>query len=116
MITAETDVFELCDLRELQSEGVMAFGFRHPIFGAHDIAVFWDGTDVHAIENSCPHQFGDLSAGMVKPGQVICPLHGAIFDLTTGVCLDRYTYDIAPYESDVRNGRVLVHAPGEERL
>ena len=108
--------FDLCSLEELKEKRTLRFEFRHPKDGRHEIGLFWDGESAYALENYCPHEFGLLSFGFVEPGQVICPLHSAVFDLKTGECLDKYTYDTIAYETSVRDGRVWVHAPDEERI
>ena len=54
-----------------------------------------------------------LSYGYIEPRQVVCPLHAAVFDLKTGVCLDDFTSDTVAYQAEVRDGRVWVVAPGE---
>ena len=110
------DEFDLCSLEELKGKGVLRFEFKDPTHGRHEIGVFWDGEAAYAIENYCPHEFGLLSYGPVEPGVVICPLHAAVFDLKTGECLDKYTYDTVAYETEVRDERVWVKVPGEERF
>ena len=110
------DRFELCDLEALQEKGALAFEFLHPKTGRHEIGVFWDGKDVYALENYCTHEGAMLSYGFIEPGEVICPLHSAVFDLKTGECLDKFTSDTVAYEAEVRDGRVWVVAPGESRL
>jgi len=40
-----------------------------------------------AINDRCTHQAAVLSAGKIRRGAVMCPLHGARFDVTTGQCL-----------------------------
>ncbi len=113
-MTAEaTDRFELCGLEELKERGALPFDFVHPKLGRHEIAVFWDGKDVFALENYCTHEGAMLSYGYIEPGQVICPLHAAVFNLKTGECLDRFTTDTEAYEAEVRDGRVWIVAPGE---
>jgi nitrite reductase/ring-hydroxylating ferredoxin subunit len=107
------DEFDLCSLDELKSKGALRFEFKHPSKGRHEIGLFWDGEQAYAIENYCPHEFGLLSYGPVEPGVVICPLHAAVFDLKTGECLDKYTYDTVAYEAQVRDERVWVTVPGE---
>ncbi len=42
---------------------------------------------VHAVDGACPHSGGDLSEGTVEDGRVVCPLHGATFDLLSGSVL-----------------------------
>ena len=53
--------------------------------GTESIAVFHtrDG-NVFATEPTCPHKGGPLADGLVGPQQVICPLHGFVFNLTDG--------------------------------
>ena len=116
MTAPRADEFDLCDLEELKEKGVKAFLFSHPNFGLHDIGLFWDGQEVYALENSCPHMFGFLTDGAVSPGEVVCPLHAAVFSLATGECLDHYTDDTTAYATEVRDGRVWVCAPGEQRV
>jgi nitrite reductase/ring-hydroxylating ferredoxin subunit len=51
------------------------------------IALFQDGAQVYAIEDTCPHRGASLSEGVSVGGQVTCPWHSARFDLTTGANL-----------------------------
>ena len=55
------------------------------MIGVHEVAVF-RGRDgrLWAIENRCPHRGGPLAEGIIGRDQVVCPLHGHKFDLTTG--------------------------------
>ncbi|MBI3696401.1 MAG: non-heme iron oxygenase ferredoxin subunit [Acidobacteria bacterium] len=55
--------------------------------GGRSIAVFNLGGSYYAIENTCPHRGGPLSQGMVAEDVVICPWHGARFDIKTGSVL-----------------------------
>jgi 3-phenylpropionate/trans-cinnamate dioxygenase ferredoxin component len=41
----------------------------------------------YALDNICTHAGGELSAGKLEGNMVICPRHGARFDLTSGQCL-----------------------------
>jgi nitrite reductase/ring-hydroxylating ferredoxin subunit len=48
------------------------------------LAVFnLDGT-YYAIDDTCTHRGGPLSEGTLEGGQVTCPWHGAVFDITSG--------------------------------
>ncbi len=50
-----------------------------------DIAVFRTADDeIYALYDSCPHQGGALSQGIVHGKAVSCPLHNWNIDLTTG--------------------------------
>ncbi|MBM3939506.1 MAG: Rieske 2Fe-2S domain-containing protein [SAR202 cluster bacterium] len=114
-MSTTTSMFDVCSLEELKAAGAKAFDFRHPEFGLHEIAVFWDGSTVYGLENLCPHLFASLANGPIERGRVTCPSHGAIFDLATGACLDRFTIDTQAYQTKVENGRVYIIAPGETR-
>ena len=116
MTTPSPDEFDLCDLEELKQKESLVFQFRAPGIGPHEIALFWNGDGVYALENICPHLFASLASGRIEGRTVICPSHAAIFDLATGECLDRFAEDTEPYKAEVRRDRVWVHAPGEERI
>ena len=47
--------------------------------GIYDV----DG-ELHAIEDVCPHAAAILSQGFVEGCEVECPLHNAVFDVTSG--------------------------------
>ncbi|HET7005761.1 MAG TPA: Rieske 2Fe-2S domain-containing protein [Candidatus Binatia bacterium] len=51
-----------------------------------EIAVFKYQGKLCALQNNCPHQGGQLSAGWIEDGAAVCPLHGYRFDLTSGAC------------------------------
>lgn len=51
------------------------------------IGLFNIGGTYHAIDDLCPHRGASLSEGEVQGMEVICPWHGAGFDLTTGAHL-----------------------------
>lgn len=48
------------------------------------IAVFNLGGSYHAIEDVCSHDGGELSSGELEGHEIVCPRHGASFDLLTG--------------------------------
>lgn len=41
------------------------------------------GGTYYAMDNTCPHMGGSLSEGKLEGSNVICPKHGAIFDVAT---------------------------------
>ncbi len=51
------------------------------------IALFNVDGAFHAIDDTCAHRGGPLSEGDLDGNQVTCPLHGAVFDVTTGEVL-----------------------------
>lgn len=48
------------------------------------VAVFHLDDGFFAIEDVCTHDGGELAIGEVDGHEIICPRHGARFDLTTG--------------------------------
>ena len=52
-----------------------------------EIAVFKHKGELCAIQNSCPHEGGQLSKGRLEDDFVVCPLHRYKFHLKTGECL-----------------------------
>ena len=55
------------------------------IVKGEEIAVFRSRNGkIYAVQNQCPHRQGPLAEGIIGNGEVICPLHGHKFNLTTG--------------------------------
>jgi nitrite reductase/ring-hydroxylating ferredoxin subunit len=77
-------------------------GFAVQVDGC-PVAVFRCGSEVHAVGNVCPHMGAPLSDGYVDGRSVVCPWHGWVFDLRTGV---------SPFDEDawVPVYRVVVEA------
>jgi 3-phenylpropionate/trans-cinnamate dioxygenase ferredoxin subunit len=60
-----------------------------------------EGT-IHAIDNVCTHDGAPLNEGVVEDGCVVCPWHGAQFDLTSGKAMT------PPAIEDVNSYKVMV--------
>lgn len=70
--------------------------------GGQKIALFnVDGT-FYAIGDTCTHEGGPLSDGDLEAMQVVCPWHGAKYDLRTGKVVG------PPAEHDVPSYKVVV--------
>ena len=67
----------------------------------------------HAVENRCSHAASGLDTSRVlKGGQILCPLHGARFDLRTGAAKTAPAFrPIATYPCRVADGALEVAAP-----
>lgn len=48
------------------------------------IALFNVGGKYYAVDDVCPHRGAPLSEGELNGEAVVCPWHGAIFELATG--------------------------------
>lgn len=77
------------------------------------IALFnLEGT-LYAIEDVCTHDGGPLVEGEVLEGcQVMCPRHGARFDIRTGEALSFPAFEATnTYEVKVDGDDVLIESP-----
>ena len=67
--------------------------------------------ELHAIEDRCSHDDGPLCEGERDGFCVVCPRHGARFDLRTGAVLSLpATEDVEAFEVVVRDGEAFVVA------
>lgn len=70
------------------------------------IAIFDLGGTCRAVDDECTHAGGNLSEGEVEDNIVICPWHGARFDLSTGAVLS------GPAGSAVKSYPVKIEGSG----
>lgn len=78
--------------------------------GVEIVVVNLDGV-FHALEDVCTHDGGPLGEGALEGCQLICPRHGARFDVRTGAALTMPAFEPAPtYAVRVQDGDVLVEA------
>lgn len=63
----------------------------------------------HAIEDVCTHDGAELSGGEVADCKIVCPRHGATFDLKTGEALTPPAYEpVDTLPVKIEDGQVLV--------
>jgi 3-phenylpropionate/trans-cinnamate dioxygenase ferredoxin subunit len=72
-------VMPLADLR--------AGRMRSWVLGGRDILICHTSHGLFAIDNVCTHAYARLSEGRLRGTRVICPLHGACFDVRDGHAL-----------------------------
>jgi 3-phenylpropionate/trans-cinnamate dioxygenase ferredoxin subunit len=80
--------------------------------GGWRICVARDRDAFYAVIDRCTHQDSSLVGGRIRRGAIICPLHGAPFELATGRCLAQIAY--APLRSfpvRIEDGWVKVELP-----
>jgi len=76
--------------------------------GIEVVVVNLDG-EFFAIEDVCTHDGGPLGEGELDGDQLICPWHGARFDVRTGDALTMPAFEPAPtYEVRVEGGEILI--------
>ena len=81
--------------------------------GGRFIAVYNDGGEVFAIDDTCPHQGASLGDGILHEGLVICPMHAWMFSLRTGQCPSVPDLSVACYATRLTGDAVEVELPEE---
>ncbi len=64
---------------QLGPDAPLAYEQGETAIGIYEV----DGA-LHAVDDICPHAAANLSQGFVEGCEVECPLHAAVFDVTTG--------------------------------
>jgi 3-phenylpropionate/trans-cinnamate dioxygenase ferredoxin subunit len=77
------------------------------------IALFNLNGEYYAIEDVCTHDGGPLVEGQIVNGhEVICPRHGARFDIRTGAALSMPAFEpTAAYEVYIQGDDLLIESP-----
>jgi 3-phenylpropionate/trans-cinnamate dioxygenase ferredoxin subunit len=77
------------------------------------VALFNLGGQIYAIEDVCTHDGGPLVEGTIVNGcEVICPRHGARFDIRTGAALSFPAFEATnTYAVRVEGDEVWVESP-----
>ncbi len=78
------------------------------------IAVFNVGGDYYAVGDVCTHDNGPLADGELIDHQLVCPRHGARFDIRSGKALTLPAFIDTPwYPVRIVDGWVEIGLPGE---
>jgi nitrite reductase/ring-hydroxylating ferredoxin subunit len=87
------------------SEGTM----RVYSVGGREIVVCRTKEGTHALDNICTHAYARLSEGRLRGTRLICPLHGASFDVRDGTALGApATKPLATHRARVVDDRIEV--------
>jgi anthranilate 1,2-dioxygenase ferredoxin component len=65
----------------------------------------------HAVNDRCTHAASMLSTGRIRRGAVMCPLHGARFDLATGTCIGGAYAALRKFPLRITDGIIEVGVP-----
>ena len=77
--------------------------------GERTVALFRVSGQFWATDDRCTHDGGQLVAGRLEGYTIICPRHGARFDVRTGEVLSPpASVDLAVHEVKVEGGDVLI--------
>ena len=76
------------------------------------IVIFNIGGTIFAIADVCSHDDGPVGEGELHGYEIICPRHGASFDLRTGKVLSLpAVLDIPAYPVRIVNGQIEIGLP-----
>lgn len=64
-----------------------------------------------AVNDRCTHQAAMLSPGKVRRGAIMCPLHGARFEVATGRCVGGAYPDLRLFPVRTRDKAIEVAVP-----
>ncbi len=85
--------------------------------GDADVILIRSAGRLYAYGEHCPHLGGSLANGWLSGGDIVCPWHGARFDVTTGST--RKGPAVSPltcFETRVEDGRIAVRLVPPEHL
>ena len=68
------------------------------VVGKRIVAVFFDGTDYRAIDDTCPHMGASLAQGRFCDNSVTCGWHAWCFSLEDGTWIDNPRLQIDTFE------------------
>jgi nitrite reductase/ring-hydroxylating ferredoxin subunit len=73
-----------------------------------DVVILRQDDGYRAVDRWCPHEDGDLGEGMRYGKDIKCPVHGYIFDLTKGQCINQFMLKISVYAVEVDGDELLL--------
>jgi nitrite reductase/ring-hydroxylating ferredoxin subunit len=73
-----------------------------------DVVVLREGDEYRAIDRWCLHEKGDLGEGMMFGKHIKCPVHGYIFDLVKGQCLNHFAMVARVYEVEIHGNELTM--------
>lgn len=79
------------------------------------IVLFNIADEIYAIADICSHDDGPLGDGDIEGHDIICPRHGAHFDIRTGKALSLpAVVDIPAYPIRIRDGVIEIGIPKKD--
>lgn len=83
---------------------------------ADNIAIFNDGGEFFALDDTCTHEDASLSEGWIEDGVVECPLHAGKFCLKNGEVLSMPATEDAACHRLIIEGTEIRLVPKPERV
>jgi nitrite reductase/ring-hydroxylating ferredoxin subunit len=99
MDTTTADFVHLGSLEELKAKGRLVVHGRH-----RPILLIYQGGQVFALDNRCPHMGFPLERGSIDDGVLTCHWHHARFALASGCTFDLWADDVPTCPVEIRAG------------
>jgi len=99
MNTATSDFVYAGSLGDLQNKGRLVVHGRH-----RPILLIYEGGQVFALDNRCPHMGFPLERGSIDDGILTCHWHHARFALASGCTFDLWADDVPTCPVEIRAG------------
>jgi nitrite reductase/ring-hydroxylating ferredoxin subunit len=87
---------------------LITFGIATVSVDGQDIVILSEGDGYRAIDRWCPHEDGDLGEGIVFGKHIKCPVHGYIFELAKGQCLNHLNMRARVYEVELGQEEIVL--------
>ena len=101
---SEIVYYEVCPVEELPAGERLFIAL-----GEDPVVIFNIAGDFYAIADICTHDDGPLGEGEIEDHEIVCPRHGARFDIRTGEVLALPAVKGVPaYPIRVKNGMVEI--------
>jgi len=88
--------------------GLIDDGIAVTVADGVDVVILRQDDGYRAVDRWCPHEDGDLGEGMMYGKDIKCPVHGYIFDLTKGQCINQFMLKIGVYAVEVDGDELLL--------
>ena len=82
------------------------------VVDGHEVLLCNVNGELYALQNACSHAAARLDGGRLRGHQLECPLHGAVFDVRSGIALTppaRKPLDL--YRVERRDRALLIKIP-----
>ena len=99
-----SDFVPVCKVTDVPDPGKAVFEVEERF-----IVLFHLDGEWHALDDACTHDGGPLGEGIIDGFQIICPRHGARFDIRTGAALTMPAVAATPcHEVKIEGEQVFV--------
>ena len=99
--------------RALPSDALRPGRIAVATVGGKKIALGLAGGEPFACLDECPHAGSSFAEGRVIGDRLICPFHGARFDVANGLCVNAPYSPLSLFKSRIVDGFVEVAIDGE---